>query len=212
MKGEAFVKMPRDLLESDAWRSLGINARRLVDFLMLEHMRHGGRKNGQLLAPRRQLEQAGIGSHYVSAAIEETVSQGLVLVKRGRGRRANIYALSWLPLFDGATPARPWSARAAKTAKQQSVQTTADQQHHMPPDSSRKARSDCRPAVAVAPNDCCSATVETAAPYKNHDLTRAGVTTLMSIGGSDGAAGREARLGGRNLPAGIPVSEPRGAA
>ena len=53
---------------------------------MLEHMRHAGRKNGQLLAPRRQLEKAGIGAQHVSAAIEATVSRGLVLVKRGTGR------------------------------------------------------------------------------------------------------------------------------
>ena len=36
---EQFVKMPRALLQSDAWRSLGINERRLLDFLMLEQMR-----------------------------------------------------------------------------------------------------------------------------------------------------------------------------
>jgi hypothetical protein len=164
MKSEAFVKMPRDLLASDAWRSLGINARRFVDFLLREHMRHGGRKNGQLLAPRRQLEQAGIGSHFVSGAIEESASLGLVLVKRGCGRRPSLYALTWLPLFDGTTPDRPWSPRPAKTARQQSLATTADQQHHMLPNSSREPRSDCRTAVAKADNDCCSTTVATAAP------------------------------------------------
>ena len=59
---EAFVKLPRTLLESEAWRSLGINARRFLEFLMLEHMRHGGKKNGSLFAPRRQLERFGIGA------------------------------------------------------------------------------------------------------------------------------------------------------
>jgi hypothetical protein len=174
MKGEAFVKMPRAVLESDAWHSLGINARRFVDFLMLEHMRHAGAKNGMLLAPRRQLGAAGIGSHFVSAAIEQTVSRGLVLVKRGRGRRPNIYALTWLPLFDGAMPDRPWSSPRLKTAKQQSLRTTADRQHHMLPNSSRNVRSDRQTAVATATDDCCSATVKRAAPSKNHDLTRQG--------------------------------------
>ena len=70
MKGEQFVKLPRDLLQSAAWRSLGINARRFVDFLMIEHMRQGGKHNGFLLAPRRQLWDFGIGSHFVSDAIE----------------------------------------------------------------------------------------------------------------------------------------------
>src|SRR5262249_34930956 len=55
-----FVPLPRELLETAAWRSLGINARRLLDFLMVEHMRHGGKRNGYLLAPRRQLAEFGI--------------------------------------------------------------------------------------------------------------------------------------------------------
>ena len=36
MNGESWVKMPRDLLRSDAWRSLSINARRFIDFLLIE--------------------------------------------------------------------------------------------------------------------------------------------------------------------------------
>ena len=63
-KGEAFVKLPRDLLESTAWRSLSIHARRLIDFLLIEHMRHGGRENGRLLAPRRQFEAFGIAPEF----------------------------------------------------------------------------------------------------------------------------------------------------
>jgi hypothetical protein len=52
---------------------------------MLDHMRHGSRKNGQLLAPRRQLEAAGIG---------EMTSRSLVLVKRGAGRQPRLTDLS----------------------------------------------------------------------------------------------------------------------
>jgi hypothetical protein len=54
---EPFVMLPRSLIQSDAWRSAGINARRFVDFLLLEHMAHGGKENGKLKAPYRQLEQ-----------------------------------------------------------------------------------------------------------------------------------------------------------
>jgi hypothetical protein len=50
---EPFVMLPRELIASDAWRSLGINGRRLIDFLLLEHMGHGGKENGKLKAPRR---------------------------------------------------------------------------------------------------------------------------------------------------------------
>ena len=49
-KGEPWVWLTRDLLRSQAWRGLGINARRLVDFLLIEYMNHGGKRNGHLLA------------------------------------------------------------------------------------------------------------------------------------------------------------------
>jgi hypothetical protein len=201
-KGQSWIWITRDILESGAWRSLSINARRFIDFLLIEHMKHGGRKNGQLLAPRRQLEDAGIGSHFVSAAIEETVSRGLVLVKHGRGRRPNIYALTWLPLFDGTVLHRPWSARPVKTAEEQSLQMTAEQQHHMLPNSSHSGRSDCQTAVTKAPNDCCFATVETAAPSKNHDLTTAEVTSLISQARAAVPTRAAAKLNGASHPAG----------
>jgi hypothetical protein len=95
---EQFVKLPRDLLESAAWQQLGINARRFLDFLMIEHMRQRGKHNGFLLAPRRQLWEFGIGEHFVSSAIEEVETAGLVACRRGTGRRPSHYALTWLPL------------------------------------------------------------------------------------------------------------------
>src|SRR5262245_44784376 len=92
-KGEPWVWLTRELLRSEAWSSLSINARRFIDFLLIEHLDHGGKENGKLLAPRRQLENAGIGARYVSPAIEEAVLLGFVDVKRGTGRRASTYAL-----------------------------------------------------------------------------------------------------------------------
>ena len=54
-KGEAWTWQTLELRSSDAWRAAGINARRFVDFLLLEHMRHGGKANGKLKAPHRHL-------------------------------------------------------------------------------------------------------------------------------------------------------------
>jgi len=78
---------------------------------MIEHMRHGGKANGKLLAPRRQLEQFGIGSHFISSAIEECEHIGLVNVRRGVGRRPSLYALTWLPLCDGSEPSNGFLRR-----------------------------------------------------------------------------------------------------
>jgi hypothetical protein len=40
--GQPFVWLTREILRSDAWRSLGINGRRFIDFLLIEHMAKGG--------------------------------------------------------------------------------------------------------------------------------------------------------------------------
>lgn len=97
-KGEPWVWVTRDVMRSVSWRSLSINARRLIDFLMIEHMNHGGRQNGYLLAPRDQLEKFGIGRRLITAAIEEVRATRLIEVKRGIGRRPSTFALTWLPV------------------------------------------------------------------------------------------------------------------
>jgi hypothetical protein len=94
---EPWVKVPRALLSSDAWRSLGINGRRFIDFLLLEHMGKAGTQNGKLKAPYRQLEAFGISTRHISAAIHEVESLGLVSCSRNGLRSANTYTLTWLP-------------------------------------------------------------------------------------------------------------------
>ena len=112
--GETFVKLTRDLLESEAWRSLGINARRFIDFLMLEHLRHGGRQNGKLKAPQRQLAIVGVDSHYAARAIREAEAAGLVDAHRHGIRVATTYTLTWLPLCDGTPPGNRWRPTTPK--------------------------------------------------------------------------------------------------
>jgi hypothetical protein len=86
IKGQ-FVPLTADLLASDAWRALGLNGCRLIFFLLEEHMRQAGKRNGLLLAPRRQLQDYGIHERAVSDAIDEVQRLGLVSVRRGVGRR-----------------------------------------------------------------------------------------------------------------------------
>ena len=115
MKGEQFIKLPRDVLESPAFGSLGINAFRVLRFLMIEHMSHGGRENGNLKAPYRQLVAFGIAARHVTAAIIEAERSGLVRCYRQGPRIATVYELTWLPLHDGCLPGNEW--RAYKTPK-----------------------------------------------------------------------------------------------
>jgi hypothetical protein len=155
-----FVMLPRLLLESEAWRSLGINARRFLDFLMLEHMRHGGKENGSLLAPRSHLVQFGIGARYISPAIEETERLGLVDRERGVGRRPSLYALTWLPTSDGSAPSNRW--RALVTSDGKSLQMTSQGKCLGYPKGSHKACSDFRREVTKPQNKG----IPREAPYK----------------------------------------------
>ena len=86
--GEPWVWLPRSLLHSMAWRGQSINCRRLIEFLMAEHMAHAGQENGQLVAPYRQLEEWGIGHRHIAPAILEAEQRALIVVERGalRGR------------------------------------------------------------------------------------------------------------------------------
>jgi hypothetical protein len=106
---EQFAKIPRDLLRSDAWRSLGINERRVIDFLLIEHMSKGGRENGKLKAPYSQLIQlGGVAARYVASAIAGAERRGLIAAERGGLRVATVYTIAWLPMPDGSMPAQTW--------------------------------------------------------------------------------------------------------
>ena len=105
---EPFVMLPRSLLRSDAWRSMRINDRRLLDVLMLDHMRHAGKENGHLKAPYEQLEAFGMQARTIHSTIRRVEELGLVKCQR-RGRRvASEYELTWLELHDGTPPSNAW--------------------------------------------------------------------------------------------------------
>ena len=104
---EQFVKMPRELLQSDAWRALGVNERRLCDFLMLEHMRHGGRQNGNLLAPHRQLVEFGIGGRFIAGTFRNLEKRGLIRCQRHDAYSPNTYTLTWRSSC-GTPPTNDW--------------------------------------------------------------------------------------------------------
>jgi hypothetical protein len=104
-----FAMIPRDVLRSDAWRSLGINERRVIDFLLLEYLSKGGRENGKLKAPYSQLIQiGGVAARYVASAIAGAERRGLIAAERGGLRVATVYTIAWLPMPDGTMPAQAW--------------------------------------------------------------------------------------------------------
>jgi hypothetical protein len=126
---EPFVMLTRGLLSSDAWRSLGINGWRFVNFLLLEHMGKAGTQNGKLKAPHRQLESFGIGRRHIADAIREAEGLGLVECRRAGLRAASTYTLTWLPLPDGAPASDFWrgyrnpNLRPLSTSKPKNLQS-----------------------------------------------------------------------------------------
>src|SRR5438477_11588565 len=83
-EGEGFIWHTRELLMSPAWRTRGISCVRLLEFLEIEHLAHGGVANGSLVAPTDQLERFGISRRLIHPAIAEAEEKGLVVVKRDK--------------------------------------------------------------------------------------------------------------------------------
>lgn len=103
-KGEAWSWLTAPMLNSPAWRGMGANTHRLIDFLILEHCRHAGSENGNLMAPYRQLDDYGLSNRLIHEAIEEGEFLGLIRCKRGAYRTDNEpsrYRLTWLGTTEG---------------------------------------------------------------------------------------------------------------
>jgi hypothetical protein len=114
--GKPWVWLTRELLESDAWRTMPTNTRRFVDRLMLEHMAHAGTGEGRLICTARQCVAWGMHPSAVTEAQRDACRRGLVyLSEKGcfaprRGRRPNRFGLGWLPSQDGSPAPNRWKS------------------------------------------------------------------------------------------------------
>ena len=91
-----------EMLECPAWRSLTLAARLVLDRLEIEHVRHHGKRNGNLAVSYGQfLDYMGwTKPNSVTAAIQQLANLGfLEVLERGRwnGRRPSRYRLTYLP-------------------------------------------------------------------------------------------------------------------
>lgn len=98
--GEPWLWMTQTMMGSTTFRALGINARRVLDFLMYEHAAHGGQENGNLVAPYDQLEKWGVTKRDIATAIRELIVTGFI-VKTFQGMRTeggspSRFELTWL--------------------------------------------------------------------------------------------------------------------
>jgi hypothetical protein len=112
-QGEPWIWFTQEMLESGAYRSLSINARRALDRINVEHMRHAGLKNGRLKVTWNDFVQWGIGRRLITRALNELIAAGLLAIEQ-IGRRSNgiergeptRYRLTFLPVAE-PTNSRP---------------------------------------------------------------------------------------------------------
>ena len=107
-----FVPITRELLMSDAWRTLSVHGSRVLSFLCLQHLKAAGTDNGFLTAPYDALVAYGVGRRFISGAFKELIERGLIEVmhrgglSQGRVKQPNnsLYRLTFLhERLNGAT-------------------------------------------------------------------------------------------------------------
>ena len=89
----SFAILGRDLIQSPSWRKMSINCKRLIDFLMNEHLSKGGKENGSLKATYDQLVEFGISRRLIHRTISEAEDFGLIRAERG-GRKGCVNHIS----------------------------------------------------------------------------------------------------------------------
>lgn len=74
-----FVAIPAEVVRSDAFRTLGIHSRRVLDALLIEHVNHRLTENGRLIATYDQLEKDyGVPRRKIAHAIRDLEERGLI--------------------------------------------------------------------------------------------------------------------------------------
>lgn len=106
--------LTRELLDSPAWGAMSINCRRLIDFLLIEHMNHAGRQNGVLKATYEQLVAFGLTRSEIFSAITEAELFGLIEVEHGgrwnRTNQPSTFRLTFYADREGNPPTNRWKA------------------------------------------------------------------------------------------------------
>src|SRR5687768_13221199 len=95
-------RSPVRLVLSPAWQHRPRPLCRVLERLEVEHMRHGGKENGQLCVSFDQLVEYGVSRRVIRPAIDAGVQLGLLVVRQSdelvRNVRApNQYRLTYVP-------------------------------------------------------------------------------------------------------------------
>ena len=112
-----FAFVPLDVMESREWFTLSINARRILEHLLVVNIGLCSEHNGQLRVSFRDFAKQGVGMRFIADAIQELVAAGLLAVKPGKStglkNPPNFYRLTFLGTIDGPATWRPQPTEAA---------------------------------------------------------------------------------------------------
>ena len=101
LAGVAWVPHRLDLVQSPAWHLAPVPLRRILDRLEIEHLRHGGKLNGELFVSHRQFTVAGISRRKITVTMTLGEDLGLIEIIKpddpvGDLRAAHSYRLTYL--------------------------------------------------------------------------------------------------------------------
>lgn len=106
-KDEPWVFVPLTVVESKPFRSLSINARRVLDRLIIEHFNHNRIENGALCVSARQFHQWGVTKDCLTPAVRELESKGLIVTSLGEAKGVLRPPLVYRITFYGTTENEP---------------------------------------------------------------------------------------------------------
>lgn len=107
-----------EMMESPAWRALSVNARKVVDRLIVEHAHHSGRENGHLIVTHDQFKEYGVTRRLIPEAIRESVYMGFVRIEQKGGmsygghKHPSRYRLTFYVTKDLAPATNEWKGVA----------------------------------------------------------------------------------------------------
>jgi hypothetical protein len=155
-----FIAYTREMIESPAFRTLSLQARKVLHRLELEHCAHGGAENGRLPCRYQDFEDYGCRRKGINHALIEVEALGFVktitLGTRAYGDirgKASTFLLNYLPRPDGP-PTHDWKKIESIEMAKQLVED-AIQRHHdwldAAPGSPRRRQSKIKSQGAKCP-------------------------------------------------------------
>jgi hypothetical protein len=126
---EQFIPIRLSMLESPAYRTMSLMARRFLNAVERENLRHGGKDNGKLIVPGKTLKEYCLtaSTRMINEAKLEAEALGFLHFKRGSAangpkRAPNEYGLTYLPGHNGhngGPPTDEWAEiKTIEEAKQ----------------------------------------------------------------------------------------------